>query len=465
MASVTSPETAHSAADSRLAPGLATQLRHTARCVLAVEQGRSLGDVLPQVPGGLRPGVQALTFHVMRHLGTARALVARLVQRRPEPAVHALLSSAVVLLLAQEDAAHASATGQHGEVRYAAHTVVNQAVEAARLDRSTQRQAAFINACLRRFLREREALLAEVAVQPDARWNHPLWWIGRLQRDHPAHWQAILAANNRPGPMTLRVNRRRSDPRSYLQALEAAGLSARPIGEDGLVLDAPQPVERLPGFAQGLCSVQDAAAQMAARLLLDGKKWVHTDRVLDACAAPGGKTAHLLERADLDLLALDVDARRCERIHDNLQRLQLQAEVRCADAARPADWWDGRLFNAILLDAPCTASGIVRRHPDVRWLRRDTDVGQLVAIQRALLEALWPLLQPGGRLVYCTCSVFRAEGEDQIRAFLERHSDAVLKPSPGHLLPGNVVAEAEFHDNLPGGYDGFFYARIDKAGT
>jgi 16S rRNA (cytosine967-C5)-methyltransferase len=185
--------------------------------------------------------------------------------------------------------------------------------------------------------------------------------------------------------------------------------------------------------------------------------------VLDACAAPGGKTAHLLERADLDLLALDMDPRRCERIHDNLRRLGLVAEVQCADAARTTGWWDGRAFDAILLDAPCTASGIVRRHPDVRWLRRASDVEQLVGIQRQLLEALWPLLKPGGRLVYCTCSVFKAEGTDQVAAFLGRHTDAVLQPSPGHLRPGTVTAEGEFHDNVSGGYDGFFYARIDKA--
>lgn len=465
---------------SRLAPSLAAQLRQTARCVLAVEQGRSLSDVLPQVAAELRPGVQALTFHVLRHLGTVRALVGRLVQRKPEPAVLALLCSAVALLLntqadaagredrslPQETLAHAQPEGlmpRSAGLRYAAHTVVNQAVDAARQDRGTQRQAAFVNACLRRFLRERDALLADVAGLPAARWNHPQWWVERLQRDHPGHWQAILAANNEPGPMALRINRRRTDRASYQQALQAMGLNATLVGSDGLVLDAPQPVERLPGFAQGHCSVQDAAAQLAAGLLLDGRAWAPTDRVLDACAAPGGKTAHLLERAELELLALDVDARRCERIHDNLRRLGLRAEVRCADAARPADWWDGQAFDAILLDAPCTASGIVRRHPDVRWLRRAADVAQLVAVQRTLLEALWPLLKPGGRLVYCTCSVFRAEGADQVQAFLERHTDAVHRSSVGHLLPDLAAPAGEFNDNPLGGYDGFFYACIDKA--
>ena len=221
-------------------------------------------------------------------------------------------------------------------------------------------------------------------------------------------------------------------------------------------------MERLPGFAQGLCSVQDGAAQLAAGLLLDGRDWAPGARVLDACAAPGGKTAHLLERADLEVLALDVDARRCDRIHDNLGRLGLRAQVKAADAGEPAAWWDGRPFDAILLDAPCTASGIVRRHPDVRWLRRASDVEQLAAIQRRLLDTLWPLLKPGGRLLYCTCSVFKAEGQDQVAAFLRRHTDARHIPVVGHLLPGIAVSDGEFNDNASGGYDGFYYARLDK---
>ena len=447
------PTSAPSSAPARAtAPTLATQLHWTAQCVLAVEKGRSLSDALPQVPAALRPGVQALTFTVLRQLGAARALGRRLAQRPPAPPAAALLHSALALLL--DDAQG---------LRYAPHTLVDQAVEAAKASRGTQAQAGFLNACLRRCLREREALCAGLDHDPVARWNHPAWWIERLQRDHPEHWQALLAANQQPGPMTLRVNRRRVSRDDYRQQLQAAGLGAQPVGEDGLVLDAPQPVERLPGFAGGACSVQDAAAQMAAGLLLAGREDWTGARVLDACAAPGGKTAHLLERADLDLLALDVDLRRCERIHDNLQRLGLKAEVRSADAGQPATWWDGRAFDAILLDAPCTASGIVRRHPDVRWLRRAADVDQLAAIQRQLLDVLWPLLKPGGRLVYCTCSVFRAEGADQVAAFLARHTDAALQPSPGHLRPGMTGPDGQFPDNVPGGYDGFFYACIDKA--
>jgi 16S rRNA (cytosine967-C5)-methyltransferase len=435
-----------------LGPALATQLRWTAQCVLAVEQGRSLSDVLPTVPVTLRPGVQALTFATLRQLGAARAVGRRLVQRAPAPAVAALLHSALALLL--DDA-----QGQ----RYQPHTLVDQAVEAAKAVRATRMQAGFLNACLRRFLRERDALCGGLDADPVVRWNHPLWWVQRLQRDHPDHWAAILAASNQPGPMGLRVNRRQVTRDAYRQTLQAAGLAATPVGEDGLVLAAPQPVDRLPGFAQGHCSVQDSAAQMAAGLLQGGGDWPVGARVLDACAAPGGKTAHLLERADLDVLALDVDPRRCERIHDNLRRLGLSAQVRCADAAQTRDWWDGRPFDAILLDAPCTASGIVRRHPDVRWLRRAADVDQLVRVQHQLLEALWPLLKPGGRLLYCTCSVFKAEGADQVAAFLERHTEALLQPSPGHLRPGAVGGADDLPDNPPGGHDGFYYARIDKA--
>lgn len=436
----------------RQAPRLSDQLHEVARCVLAVEQGRSLTEVLPQVSAGLRPGVQSLTFQVLRHLGTARAVSRLLARRPPAPASLALLHTALALLI-----------GDGQGASYPPHTLVDQAVDAAKRGRDTRIQSGFLNACLRRYLRESQALLAQARQDPAALWNHPAWWIERVRGDHPGHWEAILAANNRPGPMALRVNRRRTTREAYAARLAELGIGASPLGEDGLLLASPQPVERLPGFDLGLCSVQDGAAQLAAGLLLEGREWGPGDRVLDACAAPGGKTAHLLERADLDLLALDVDPRRCERIHQNLQRLGLQAEVRAADAGEPAGWWDGRLFDAILLDAPCTASGIVRRHPDVRWLRRPGDVGQLVSVQQRLLETLWPLLKPGGRLVYCTCSVFRAEGQDQVDAFLERHTDALALPSPGHLRPWTVVANGEFNDNDPGGYDGFFYARMDKA--
>lgn len=446
-------------------PPLCEQLALVARCTAGVAQGQSLTERLADVPTNLRPGVQALSFHVLRRWGRARALVRRLAARRPEPATEGLLVCAVALMV--DELQDAPAQQRSAGPGYDAHTLVNQTVEAAKKGKTTRRHAGFVNACLRRLLRERDALLEGLDHDPEARWNHPGWWIEQLRRDHPDQWEAILWANDQPGPMTLRVNRRQGSRDAYLDQLKGVGLDASPVGDDGLVLTRAQPVQQLPGFSQGSCSVQDAAAQMAARLLLeglaprrpDGRPW----RVLDACAAPGGKTAHLLERADLDLLALDVDPLRCERIRENLTRLGLDAQVRVADAARPAEWWDGRLFDAILLDAPCTASGIVRRHPDVRWLRRAGDVAQLAAVQRELLDALWPLLAPGGRLLYATCSVFRAEGQAQMQAFLSRHTDARQIPSPGHLLPGNAGAGSDITDNAPGGYDGFFYGRMDKA--
>ncbi|MDP3828879.1 MAG: 16S rRNA (cytosine(967)-C(5))-methyltransferase RsmB, partial [Polaromonas sp.] len=262
----------------------------------------------------------------------------------------------------------------------------------------------------------------------------------------------------------LRVNTKKTTPAQYLTALAAMNIVATQVGPQGVMLATPSAVTALPGYVEGHFSVQDAAAQMAAPLLLDGLAPADGAplRLLDACAAPGGKTAHLLELADCEVTALDIDARRCERMAQNLQRLGLQADIRVGDAAHPDGWWDGRLYDGILLDAPCTASGIVRRHPDVRWLRRPTDIAQLAALQARLLETLWPLLRPGGRLLYCTCSVFRAEGEQQAQTFVTHHKDAHFMPSPGHLLPQSGARETVFPDNLEGEHDGFFYAVFEK---
>jgi 16S rRNA (cytosine967-C5)-methyltransferase len=262
--------------------------------------------------------------------------------------------------------------------------------------------------------------------------------------------------------MTLRVNVHRISREPLQELLKAAHIGSVPVGAHGLILDKPHPVDAIPGFAEGLWSVQDAGAQLAAELLVPGLP--AQARILDACAAPGGKTAHLCELApQAQVLALDVDPVRCERIHQNLDRLGLRAEVRTADAGDPSGWWDGEPFDAILLDAPCTASGIVRRHPDVRWLRREGDVARLAEQQKRLLTALWPLLQPGGRLVYCTCSVFRAEGDAQIAAFLAHNTSAVLRPGPGHLIPCSTAEGGALPDNRPSDHDGFFYAVLQKS--
>ena len=311
--------------------------------------------------------------------------------------------------------------------------------------------------------------MALTEKSPQAVWNHPQWWIDRVRKDHPAQWQEILRANNSRAPLILRINERKTTQAQYVQALLAMDIGAFPVGEYGVVLTEARAVSALPGFADGHFSVQDAAAQLAAPLLLNELRPAGGDaarlNILDACAAPGGKTAHLLELADCEVTALDIDARRCERIAQNLQRLGLQAHIVVGDASRPKDWWDGRLYDGILLDAPCTASGIVRRHPDVRWLRRPTDIAQLASIQAKLLDTLWPLLKPGGRMVYCTCSVFRAEGEQQVQTFVAHHTDALLMPSPGHLLPQSGASDAVFPDNLLREHDGFYYALLEKRST
>ncbi|MDO9357562.1 MAG: 16S rRNA (cytosine(967)-C(5))-methyltransferase RsmB [Polaromonas sp.] len=428
------------------------QLQGAAFLLTAVRSGRSMTAALEDIDSAIRPGVQALGFHALRQLGRAEALRQQLASRPPPPEADALLCVALALVWREEEAP------------YTPHTLVDQAVEAAKRSEDTRHQASFINGCLRRFLRERDALVAKTEKSPQAVWNHPQWWIDRVRKDYPDRWQAILQANNARAPLILRINERKSSPALYLRELDAMNIVASPSGRHGVTLAAARPVPSLPGFAQGQFSVQDAAAQLAAPLLLEGLMPGDGQRLrlLDACAAPGGKTAHLLELADADVTALDIDPRRNARIDENLARLGLHADVRVGDAALTDSWWDGRLYDGILLDAPCTASGIVRRHPDVRWLRRPGDIAQLATLQRQLFDALWPLVRPGGRLLYCTCSVFRAEGEQQAQTFVTHHKDARLMPSPGHLLPQSGAPETVFPDNLKSENDGFYYALFEK---
>jgi 16S rRNA (cytosine967-C5)-methyltransferase len=424
-------------------------LSQAADAVQGVREGRSLTELLARVPAELRPGTQALSFTALRRLGGAEAARQQLAPKAPPPRVDALLLVALALLWPDPEPA------------YADHTLVDQAVHAAKL--RAPASAAFINAVLRRFLRERDALVAAAERNPLGAFNHPAWWIEKLRLDWPMQWQAILAANNRPPPMTLRVHAQRGTAAGYVERLAGLGIGAQLLGAaapQAVVLDKPAPVSALPGFAEGLVSVQDAAAQLAAPLVI-GAGLKPGARVLDACAAPGGKTAHLLElQPDLRLTALDADAQRLTRVQDNLNRLGQSATLKAADARQPATWWDGQPFDAILLDAPCSASGIVRRHPDVRWLRRPDDITALARIQAELLDALWPLLAPGGRLVYATCSVFRAEGQAQLDAFLQRQPTAKSHAMPGftgHLLP---LADNALQHQPP--LDGFFYALLTR---
>lgn len=426
----------------------------------AVQAGTSLSTALPlcaarnKWDASQRGAAQALSFAVLRHLGTARALLAELHPKPVHPPLlRDVLLSALVLLLPDAPA------------QYAAHTVVNQAVEACKRTPELRHAGGFANAILRRFVANpalRDTVQASSVV---ARWNHPDWWIQALQAAYPAHWEDLLDVAQRQPAMTLRVNTHRISRADYQTALSDSGLQSSAPSEglldQALILAHPVAVERLPGFEAGWVSVQDTAAQYAAPLL-DVQPG---QRVLDACAAPGGKTAHLLERNDCEVLAIDKDAQRLQRVDDTLRRLGLQARTRAADAAHPADWWDGRRFDRILLDAPCSASGIARRHPDIRWLRRDSDIAPLAAIQAALLDALWPLLQPGGKLLYATCSVFPQEGSQQAAAFLGRHADAIASPAPGQLLPQEPPGQTG-HDAspmAPRSQDGFFYALFTKS--
>ena len=435
-----------------LAPPLWQQLQACAQALQAVLQGRNHSQALIHIDPRLRPAAQALLFAVLRQWGRTLAVKKRLVQRQPSAEANALLCVGLALVL-QED-----------QAMYPAHTLVSQLVEAAKRHPATKAQAAFINACVRRFLREREALMAQTNSLPSAQWNAPEWWIQAIRLDHPEDWQALLQVSLQAAPMAVRVNTRLISRDALQSHWRAQGIDTEVSGEVGLLLRQARGVHNLPGFQEGWWSVQDLGAQLAAPTLLQGLQAAAGQglRVLDACAAPGGKTAHLLEMSDADVLALDIDAARCQRIEENLQRLHLKAQVRAADAAHPSTWWDGQAFDAILLDAPCTASGIVRRHPDIPWLRRASDVAGLAKQQQALLQALWPLVKPGGRLLYCTCSLFKQEGQGQIDSFLVNNTQARLLPSAGQLKPASSANPAGVLDNGLRDHDGFFYALLER---
>jgi 16S rRNA (cytosine967-C5)-methyltransferase len=448
-----------------LAPeSLGFALDCAAQAVGAVRQGAALPAALHAIfvsqPEGVaaasRGAVQDIAYRTMRRLGTAEWLVAKLVHKAPPPHVAHMLASALALLLDEESNA-----------AYAPFTVVDQAVNAIGARREFAFAKGLVNAVLRNFLREREALLTEAKGNEVAHWNYPVWWTDAVRKAWPDAWQAILEAGNRQGPLTLRVNARHATVDAYLQTLREHQIAATQAGDHAVRLDTPMPVDRIPGFNEGIVSVQDAGAQLAAQLLgvRDGM------RVLDACAAPGGKTGHLLELANIDLVALESDATRARRIGENLRRLKLNAHVRVGDAGNPAQWHDtaDQPFDRILADVPCSASGIVRRHPDIRWLRRASDIPALVDEQRRIVDALWPLVKPGGELLYVTCSIFPEEGELQAQWFENRHADAVRLDAPGQLLPAVARAPADEAGSRAGqstgsslDHDGFFYARFQK---
>jgi 16S rRNA (cytosine967-C5)-methyltransferase len=351
---------------------------------------------------------------------------------------------------------------QIAEMRIPDHAVVSETVAATR-ELQRPKLAGLVNACLRRFVRDG---LASGSPQEEAsQWNHPQWLIDRIRKDWPDDWRTILAANNERAPMWLRANRLSNSAGQYVERLRVAGIGAELLEAipDAVRLESPQAVENLPGFEVGDSSVQDAAAQIAACWLLQGVE----GRILDACAAPGGKSGHLLEIGGdkISLLAVDSDESRLAGIAENLRRIGRHATIIAADASKPGGWWDGETFDGILLDAPCSASGVIRRHPDIKLLRRQSDLASLAVLQRNLLEALWPLLAPGGRLLYATCSVIAAENDDVMGQFLRDHGDAI----ENDVLPNNNIRDLMRRKTcgyqiLPGsaGLDGFYYAALQK---
>jgi len=435
-------------------PALSHSLLAAASSVAAVESGQSLTEALADVQPDLRPAAQALAFYAMRHWGMAKALRRTLVEREPPSATMYALIGLSLLLLDASIRAQQEAPPEDTPI-YSAHTLVDQAVQATQWHRSTASFKGLVNAVLRRFQRERDTFLAKVEGDLEARWNHPRWWIESLQQSYPQQWQALLRAANTHPPLTLRVNLRATTRETVQQAFAEQGMEFKAFGAAGLVLEVPRPITSLPGYAQGWWSVQDAGAQLAAPMLelKDGMQ------VLDACAAPGGKTAHLLELAKVDLTALDVDAERLERVHQNLKRLGLMRRgirLVAESAIKTHIWWNGKPFDAVLADLPCTASGIVSRHPDIRWLRRAQDVGQTAKLAREILDSLWSVVAPGGKLLMVTCSIFPQEGEMQAQAFATRHAQAERLSAPGQLLPHLPDADH------PAGYDGFFYALFTR---
>jgi len=421
-----------------LAP-LAEALAAAAARVARVARGRSLGseqEADAPADAAQRAALLDLCHGTLRRYGRVQAIVDALSRRggAPDPLVEALLWCALYAL---------------DSGRYAEYTVLDQAARACSL-LQRQRARAYVNALLRAWLRGRSTLEARLDAEPEARYWHPAWWIDRLRTHFPGDWESILAAGNGHPPMCLRVNVRRVTAESYAGRLAAAGIAARPVGAAALLLERPLPVERLPGFAEGEVSVQDAGAQRAAGLLdlRDGQ------RVLDACAAPGAKSAHMLESAAIELAALDVDAARAQRIRRDLQRLGLEARIAVADCIALEEWWDGQPYDRILADVPCTASGVARRHPDIKWLRRPGDAAAFAARQGRILDALWRTLAAGGKLLYATCSVFPQENGDVLESFTGRTRGARRLALEGaealQLLPGSE-------------HDGLYFALLEKA--
>lgn len=422
---------------SNLQPPLRQLYKRAAVAVDAVvHKGQNLNRVLADQPVPGRATVQDMCYASLREYGELSAMRDALLTK---PLTDRVIATLLVVALRQVRARPDTL-----------HMVVNEAVEAAAAIQPWAR--GLTNAVLRTYLRQTDALTVKVMQQPVARWNYPQWWIDKLGALYPQHWQAALTAGNQHPPMTLRVNAQHGSVAMYLEWLRDEGIVGHQVGPSAITLAQPIAVSSLPGFAEGRVSVQDTGAQLAATLLdvQDGQ------RVLDACAAPGGKTGHILELAAVDLIALDNDATRLQRVGENLARLNLQAQLVLGDAGEPGKWWDGLAYDRILADVPCSASGVVRRHPDIKWLRRADDIAQFATQQAVILPALWQCLKSGGKLLYVTCSVFHEENQQQIDVFLAQHTDARQHPIAGEwVTPGQLLPNEQ--------HDGFFYALLEKA--
>ena len=419
------------------------KVQHAAVLVISqVLGGRNLNQVLSEVIKTLpeqtpqqRGALQDLSYGSLRFYGQLNSVIDSLLNKPLQD-----VQIRYLLLIALYQLQYTKAA-QHAVVDFAVSTVRKRNPAAGGL----------VNAILRNFLRNKVVLIADSAKTEMGRYSYPQWWINAIKKQYGEQAEQILLAGNQHPPMTLRVNQNQISSKEYLNLLVKNEIQGTLIGQDAILLEQPLMVDKLPSFSDGMVSVQDAGAQYAAGLL-DVKDGM---RVLDACAAPGGKSSHLLEIAQIKLTALDKDAQRLERVQENMHRLKLKAQLLVGDAAQPADWWDGKQYQRILADVPCSATGVVRRHPDIKWLRRAEDIEGFAQQQEQILSALWPLLESGGKLLYVTCSIFKRENQQVIDEFIKAHAEAKQLPltisemNQGQLLPNNQ-------------HDGFFYALLHK---
>jgi 16S rRNA (cytosine967-C5)-methyltransferase len=417
---------------------LANALLAAASLLAQVREGVSLTQAVAELPASIRPAAQSLGYNALRHLPLLIGVIGKFINRSLKPEVEDLLLVASSTLIPDSPN------------QYASHTLVNEAVKAASKSPKTLPAKGLINAVLRRMSENPDVFRAPIE---EIAQNYPGWWFDKVHYAYPKQWQEIFKQNFIHPPMTLRVNTRKISVEEYKQHLHQRDIQFKDIpaklqklAPHAISLEKPVPVQQLPGFDRGQVSVQDLGAQIAVGLLGLNKD----DLVLDACSAPGGKAAHILEVADVKLTAIDKDVERLSRVNENLSRLELVATVKEGDASDPASWWDGKLFDAILADVPCSASGIVRRHPDIPYLRREEDIHALSINQKSILSKLWGVLKPGGKLLFVTCSIFPEEGENQAKWFSKNHEDAVRLESLGQIVP------SAWHD-------GFFFALFRKS--